>query len=114
MKRKFFKVASVAAITVVCGINVFNAQKSEALSDVALANVEALAQGETGKGNCSRAKLVVSCYRGNTWVGPRWFDVWGLPVKRRLRTCSEEERGRIAHNAHQVLDRCCHAVTADK
>ena len=75
MKRKFFKVASVAAITVVCGINVFNAQKSEALSDVALANVEALAQGETGKGNCSRAKLVVSCYRGNTWVGTRVKEI---------------------------------------
>ena len=31
----------------VSGINVFNAQKTEALSDVALANVEALAEGES-------------------------------------------------------------------
>lgn len=37
------KVTFVAAVAVVCGINVFNAQKSEALSEVVLANVEALA-----------------------------------------------------------------------
>jgi len=41
------KVAFVAAIAMVSGINVFNAQKSETLSDVALANVEALAQSES-------------------------------------------------------------------
>ena len=41
------KVAFVAAIAVVCGVNVFNAQKSEVLSEVALANVEALAEGES-------------------------------------------------------------------
>ena len=43
MKKNMFKVAIVAAIAMVCGINVFNAQKSEALSEVVLANVEALA-----------------------------------------------------------------------
>ena len=37
------KVAFVAAIALVSGINVFNAQKSEVLSDTVLANVEALA-----------------------------------------------------------------------
>ena len=46
MNKKILKVAFVAAIAMVRGINVFNAQKSEMLSDVALANVEALAQGE--------------------------------------------------------------------
>ena len=40
------KVAFVAAIMMVAGINVFNAQKSETLSDIALANVEALATEE--------------------------------------------------------------------
>ena len=43
MNKKVLKVAFVAAITFVSGINVFNAQKSNALSDIALANVEALA-----------------------------------------------------------------------
>ena len=46
MKKIIIKVAFVAAIAMVGGINVFNAQKTEALSDVALANVEALAGGE--------------------------------------------------------------------
>ena len=43
MKKNMIKVAFVAAIAVACGINVFNSQKSETLSEVALANVEALA-----------------------------------------------------------------------
>ena len=52
MKSNLIKVAFVAAIALVSGANVFNAQKSEPLSDVALANVEALAMSEwvPGKG----------------------------------------------------------------
>ena len=52
MNKKVLKVAFVAAIAMVSGINVFNAQKSEMLSDVALANVEALADGEMQPTNC--------------------------------------------------------------
>ena len=40
------KYVFVAAIAMMAGINVFNAQKTEGLSDVALVNVEALANGE--------------------------------------------------------------------
>ena len=58
MNKKVLKVAFVAAIAMVSGINVFNAQKSEMLSDVALANVEALASGaDIGAGS--------PCYRGS-------------------------------------------------
>ena len=46
MKSKILKIVFVAAVAMVGGINVFNAQKFEALSDVALANVEALAGGD--------------------------------------------------------------------
>ena len=46
MNKKVLKVAFMVAIAMVSGINVFNAQKSEALSDIALANVEALATEE--------------------------------------------------------------------
>ena len=46
MKKKFIRATFVAAIAMACGINVFNAQKSETLSDIAMANVEALAEGE--------------------------------------------------------------------
>ena len=47
MKKNILKVAFVAAIAMVSAINVFNAQKTEMLSDVALANVEALADAES-------------------------------------------------------------------
>lgn len=46
MKKNILKVAFVVAIALVSGINVFNSQKTENLSDVALANVEALANME--------------------------------------------------------------------
>ena len=76
MNKKFIKVAFVAAIAIVSGVNVFNAQKVNALSEIALANVEALAQGEIGTGgytkstgNCSGPvyyKKWVSCKSGGT------------------------------------------------
>ena len=47
MYKKVLKVAFVAAIAMVAGINVLNAQKTEVLSDVAMANVEALADNES-------------------------------------------------------------------
>lgn len=68
--------AFVAAIAMISGVNVFNAQKVNALSEIALANVEALAQGEIGTGgytkstgNCSGPiyyKKWVSCKSGGT------------------------------------------------
>lgn len=62
MNKKVSKVAFVAAIALVGSINVFNAQKSEALSDVALANVEALANEEIGTGN-----WIVTVYSPTYW-----------------------------------------------
>ena len=41
--KSIIRVAFVAAIARVCGIGFMNSQKSETLSEVALANVEALA-----------------------------------------------------------------------
>ena len=46
MNKKHIKVTLVAVVALISGINVFNAQKSESLSDIALANVEALADEE--------------------------------------------------------------------
>ena len=43
MKKNFVKVTLVAAISMVCGTSFLNSQKSETLSEVVLANVEALA-----------------------------------------------------------------------
>ncbi len=36
------------------------------------------------------------------WIGPRWFDVWGLPQKRVIRTVSEAERRRIGETGETV------------
>lgn len=36
------------------------------------------------------------------WIGPRFFDVWGLPAKRTLDTCPPEERARIFGTAEQI------------
>lgn len=38
------------------------------------------------------------------WIGPAIFDVWGMPKKRLLRTCSEEESRRIFEAAERVYE----------
>ena len=48
MKKNIVKATIVAIVGVIAGINVFNSQNSIELSDVAMANVEALANDETG------------------------------------------------------------------
>ena len=40
------------------------------------------------------------------WIGPRVFDVWGLPNKKKLKTCSmneSEEIGKIAEEIYEKL-----------
>mgnify|MGYP006384698565 CR=1 FL=1 len=70
MNKKVMKAAFVAAIAMVSGINVFNAQESEALSDIALANVEALAQNESGDFNCWWDSVDYKiCYKGGDHLG---------------------------------------------
>lgn len=44
--KKFLKYAFVAALVTVAGYGVYASQKSDAMSDLMLANVEALARGE--------------------------------------------------------------------
>ena len=48
MKTKLLNIGLVIVFAIVAVINVFNSQKSEVLSDVAMANVEALADYEDG------------------------------------------------------------------
>lgn len=59
MKKNVLKVAFVATVTIVSGVNVFNAQKIEDLSETVLANVEALAELEN-KGDRSISDTLVS------------------------------------------------------
>lgn len=46
MRTKLIKTVFVVAIAMLSGVNVFKAQQTEAMSDVAMANVEALADVE--------------------------------------------------------------------
>ena len=41
--------------------------------------------------------------RKNEWIGPRVFDVWGLPKKRTLKTCSNEEAEQICKTAKEII-----------
>lgn len=73
MKRKFVKVVFVAAIAMVSGINVFNAQKVIDLSDIALINVEALADDEYSQSIWERYEYTLdngttafNCWKGGS------------------------------------------------
>lgn len=39
----------------------------------------------------------------NEWFGPALFDVWGLPKKKLLRTCSTEEAAKICQVSEKML-----------
>ena len=64
MKKNILKVTLVAAFALIAGFNVYNSQKSDVMSDLALTNVEALADGREisieyiCKGN------ILGCYDG--------------------------------------------------
>ena len=38
------------------------------------------------------------------WIGPRFFDVWGLPKKKRLHTVSDAESAFIAETAEKIYN----------
>ena len=48
--------------------------------------------------------LFVSCNE-NEWIGPRFFDVWGLPRKKLLKTASAEERAEIRARADTIFEK---------
>ncbi len=40
----------------------------------------------------------------NEWIGPRYFNVWGLPKKQKLRTCKEDEAKKICAVAEKIYE----------
>ena len=66
MKGKILKATIVAAFALIAGFNVYNAQKSDVMSGLALANVEALAHDENGFG----------CDNGNGCECHGWFEYY--------------------------------------
>ena len=39
----------------------------------------------------------------NEWFGPSLFDVWGLPKKKLLKTCSADEATEICNEAEKIV-----------
>ena len=76
MKRNILKATIVVALALIAGINVYNAQKLDVMSDLALANVEALASWESdGDRYCpySGYKCVIKYTNGTSiTVDDRW------------------------------------------
>lgn len=73
MKSKFAKIAFIAVIAIVSGVNVFNAQKANDLSDIALINVEALADNEYSQSIWERYEYTLdngtpafNCWKGGS------------------------------------------------
>lgn len=68
MKSRFLKIAFAAALAVTAGVTAYHAQDKETLSDLALANVEALASGEVtiGPWYCAGSGF---CYDVETHMG---------------------------------------------
>ena len=50
----------------------------------------------------------------STWIGPRIFDVWGLPNKKMLKTCLPNEINSIASMAEEVFCKCENTVETSK
>ncbi len=48
------------------------------------------------------------------WIGPRIFDVWGLPNKKMLKTCLPNEINSIASMAEEVFCKCENTVETSK
>ncbi len=54
------------------------------------------------KAALSVLKGVFDCCGSHEWIGPRVFNVWGIPSKKRLKTCSREESKRIYEIAERI------------
>lgn len=39
---------------------------------------------------------------GDSWIGPRIFDIWGYPKKKKLKTAATEEKNRICAVAEKI------------
>ena len=71
MKKNLLKGLAVVAFAMIAGYNVYQAHsETEGMSELALANVEALAGGENGSFNCWWDSVYyLICYNGGDWTG---------------------------------------------
>lgn len=79
--RKILKLAFIAAFAAIAGYNIYSIQKTNDLSDLALANVEALAEGESGS---TRYQTMGSC---SMWGGITYKCTTNYTAERCRRDC---------------------------
>ena len=82
MKKNIIKLAFVAAFAIVAGYNVYNSQKTDKMSELALDNIEALASSESDLHYCFY-RMTYTCMEISynvPWrpVGQVYQDHYGL------------------------------------
>ena len=83
MKKNILKATVVAAFALVAGFNVYNSQKSDVMSELALANVEALASGEIeGVDECESGCATdnIGSFCCSLTIGGVGFDLYYPPI----------------------------------
>ena len=98
MKANLLKSVFVIAIAMIAGVNVYNAQEAEPMSDVAMANVEALASDESGTGRCSKAIAWANCYNNSN-------GMWNCMIVKAVEKYDVEE-GSIIVCRHDKVTKC--------
>lgn len=82
MGKKLFVAMIVVVVTMFAGYNIYASQKSIVASDLALANVEALASSELTIG-CDNYSVVIKCEKACTSCWRMWTAIngYGNPSK---------------------------------
>lgn len=68
MKKNIIGIVSVVAFALIAGYNVYRLQKPAEMSDIALANVEALAEGEIDGGQLPGVTITCGKTGGACWM----------------------------------------------
>lgn len=68
MRKKFYMAVIVALIVTTAGYNMYSAYRTTKLSDLALANVEALAYGEWPSETCYYNPYTTMCVQWGTGI----------------------------------------------
>ena len=94
-RQKFLKIAFAAALAVVSGVTAYQAQDKEILSDLALANVEALAMIEDPMEEGGYSSMHIKC-----------FDMYGNSTGKCTATSYWSPIGKGLYHSHSC-SYCC-------
>lgn len=78
---KTLKVAVIAMVAAISGMNIYNSQMEGGMSDVLLANVDALAEIEINSDIC-RLAVGMNCYELITTPSGSSYQVWNDQINK--------------------------------